>query len=94
MPGTCVATEQYYLIMGCVGAIGGQPSMEDLIFGRFSDPLANPEAFYEFFTRTPAAEREAALADGLPSLPYDSPIVFTHGDLHFSNVLITPRSAD
>ncbi|KAF8956720.1 kinase-like domain-containing protein [Flammula alnicola] len=29
---------------------------------------------------------------GLPHLPYDSPIVFTHGDLNFSNIMITQRS--
>lgn len=77
-----------------IGAIGGQPSMETLCFGVRSDPYPNSEAFYEFFMRIPSSEREMAHEEGLPQLPYDSPIVFTHCDLNFSNIMITPRSAD
>ncbi|CAA7269377.1 unnamed protein product [Cyclocybe aegerita] len=50
-------------------------------------------AFYEFFMQMPSSERDTAHSLGLPHLPYDSPIVFTHGDLSFSNIMITPRSA-
>ena len=43
---------------------------------------------------TPVLEREKAYENGLPRLPYDSPIVFTHPGLNFFNILITPRSVD
>ncbi|KAJ3509266.1 hypothetical protein NLJ89_g5317 [Agrocybe chaxingu] len=56
-------------------------------------PFPDPEAFYEFLMQMPSSERDTAHNLGLPHLPYDSPIVFTHGDLSFSNIMITPRSA-
>jgi len=77
-----------------LGAIGGQPSMDSLCFGQVSDPFPNSGAFYELFMRRPVSAREKAYKFGLPRLPYDSPIVFTHSDLQFTNILITPRGAD
>ncbi|KAF8872034.1 kinase-like domain-containing protein [Gymnopilus junonius] len=76
-----------------VGAVGGQPSMDGIIFGRESDVFPNyVEAFYEFFMRIPSSEREEAYANGIPSLPYASPLIFTHDDLNPSNIMITPSS--
>ncbi|PPQ98234.1 hypothetical protein CVT26_003405 [Gymnopilus dilepis] len=76
-----------------VGAIGGQPTMDPIFFGRFSEPFLDADAFYESFTRIPVSEREQAHADGRPRLPYDSPLVFTHNDLNPSNILIAPRGS-
>ncbi|KAF8961080.1 kinase-like domain-containing protein, partial [Flammula alnicola] len=74
-------------------AIGRQPSMDSFCFGLRSDAFPNSEAFYECFMRRSSSDRERAHKElGLPHLPYDSPIVFTHGDLNFSNIMITPRS--
>lgn len=76
------------------GAIGGQPSMDMLCFGRMSHPFHNSVAFYEFFMNIPFSDRERAYERGHLPLPFDSPIVFTHSDLNFSNILITPRSSN
>lgn len=67
--------------------------MDGLCFGRRADAFVNSEAFYEFFMQVPSSERSKAVENGLPNLPYESPIVFTHGDLNFSNIMITRRSA-
>ena len=64
--------------------------MDLLLFGVLSDPLPTSEAFYEFFMRTPVSGRDKAYENGL--LPYDSPLVFTHFNLQFTNILITPRN--
>jgi hypothetical protein len=75
-----------------LGAIGGQPAADILWFGLYSEPFPDTEAFYEFVMRRPASERQKAHEEyGHPHLPYDSPIVFTHSDLNFHNILITPR---
>lgn len=76
------------------GAIGSQPSMDALCFGQISHPFLNSVAFYEFLMNIPFSDCERAFERGHLPLPFDSPIVFTHSDLNFSNVLITPCSSN
>ncbi|KIM36535.1 hypothetical protein M413DRAFT_78127 [Hebeloma cylindrosporum] len=77
-----------------IGAIGGQPMMEQLCFGQISKAFPNSVAFYEFVMRIPFSERERAFENGSRPLPFESPIVFTHSDMHAANVFITPRSSN
>jgi thiamine kinase-like enzyme len=77
-----------------IGAIGGQPSMDSICFGAISNAFPNSEAFYDHFMKMPASKRESAYENGLPRLPFDSPIVFTHCGLNPSNILITPRGVN
>jgi len=65
--------------------------MDILCFGHISNAFPNSVAFYEFLMQIPFSDRERAFEMGQPRLPFDSPIVFTHSDLNFSNILITPR---
>ena len=58
------------------------------------NPFPISEAFYEFFMRTPLLEHEQAYEDGLPPLPCDSPLIFTHSDPQFTNILIRSCSVD
>ena len=66
--------------------------MDALCFGRISHPFLNSVAFYKFLMNILFSDHERAFERGHLPLPFD--FVFTHSDLNFSNVLITPRSSN
>ena len=68
--------------------------MDGQSFGQISKFFPHSVAFYEFLMKIPFSDRKRAFERGHFPLPFDSPIVFTHSDLNFSNVLITPRSSN
>ncbi|KAH6909900.1 kinase-like domain-containing protein [Coprinopsis sp. MPI-PUGE-AT-0042] len=75
-----------------IGGIGGQPLRDEVFFGKANQPFRDTCSFYKFLTGLTCEERVGYHHDypqQFPALPYDAPIVFTHGDLNFSNILVT-----
>ncbi|CAE6426703.1 unnamed protein product [Rhizoctonia solani] len=81
-----------------IGTICRQPLL-DLTFTSSGSPPVGPftnvTAFHDLLTRLPHPENHDPSDPPHPfrkNLPDDVPIVFTHGDLHRSNVIISSRS--
>ncbi|KAH7134329.1 kinase-like domain-containing protein [Dactylonectria macrodidyma] len=79
-----------------IGHVGNQPLL-DTIFTRASSPTAGPfhsvSEFHDWFTSTIGPKETHCSKTPHPYrsfLPDDVPIVFTHGDLHPSNIVISP----
>ncbi|KAI1377585.1 kinase-like domain-containing protein [Hypoxylon crocopeplum] len=88
-------TEPYY-----IGHIGRQ-GVGDIIFSDAGDPQAGPfeniSQFHDFFARyacrlQPDLNPRRDFPE-LAGLTDDRPVVFTHGDLDKSNILVSPREA-
>jgi hypothetical protein len=74
----------------------------DVVFIKYGDKTAGPfrtvSQFHDYFTLSIGPRRKEPLEGQTPDpyrsmLPDDVPIVFTHGDLHPSNILLSPRDA-
>ncbi|KAK2753170.1 hypothetical protein FQN54_007996 [Arachnomyces sp. PD_36] len=76
-----------------IGCIGRQPLL-DITFSGVSDtgPFPTVQAFHDWFARLPKRgfpDLVNVLDPFRTKLPDDSPIKFTHGDLHPSNITIS-----
>lgn len=89
------------LILILVGDVYGDPLL-DVIFADSGAPTPGPfrsvSEFHDYFTLSfgPKARepREGRTPHPYRSeLPDDVPIVFTHADLHPSNIIVSPREA-
>jgi hypothetical protein len=79
------------------GHVGKQPLL-DMIFTDTCSPTAGPfssvSEFHDWFTSTYGRDRDVDVKD-IPTHPYRSflsdnfPIVFTHADLHPSNIIVS-----
>jgi hypothetical protein len=77
----------------CLGALGRTQCNDSVFWGYpgLSGPFDSLKAFHDSFTTInllPGAGEFAAYSRR--GLPDNIPIVFTHGDLHFSNIIISP----
>ena len=78
-----------------VGQIGGQVLRDQLFYDAFvypAGPFANIEAFHDWFARLSFQNLPEAFSRDIPELSGlsdDEPVVFTHGDLHRRNILIS-----
>lgn len=81
----------------CSGHIDKQPLL-DMVFTDTCSPTAGPfssvSEFYDWFTSTFGLDRDMDVKDISTHsyrsfLPDNVPIVFTHADLHFSNIIVS-----
>ncbi|KZT08263.1 kinase-like protein [Laetiporus sulphureus 93-53] len=76
-----------------IGTISGQVSADRMIHGRKEKAFPDARTFYEFFMQVLEKDREKAYQIGMPRLDDDAPVVFTHGDLYFSNIMVSRTEA-
>jgi hypothetical protein len=79
------------------GRIDGQPILDVIFTHSFTTPsytFPNVQSFHDWFIRLPSVLVGRPSNDPHPmraDLPDDIPIVFTHGDLNCSNIMISPK---
>lgn len=85
------------MLIVCLGHVAKQPLL-DIIFTDTCSATASPFSsvceFHNWFTKTFGPNRKQDVKD-IQTYPYrsylrdDFPIVFTHADLHLSNILVS-----
>ncbi|EPQ53484.1 kinase-like protein [Gloeophyllum trabeum ATCC 11539] len=78
-----------------VGHVARQPILDTFVDGRVAGPFPSVHALHEYIAFWPSPSDP--YPDGDPDrwrLPDDAPIVFTHGDLDKSNILVSTPTDD
>ncbi|KFY82293.1 hypothetical protein V500_10650 [Pseudogymnoascus sp. VKM F-4518 (FW-2643)] len=81
-----------------IGSINRQP-LHDVFFDfrQPAGPFQDPTSFYDWFSQIASPrpyDPEAPIHPMRPGLPNDPSIVFTHADLHRSNIMVTKLDSE